>query len=42
MCVVSMIMDHYGDKWGQRLPQGPRPYEWPMIAKQLGVEIAFL
>ena len=25
MCVVSMIMDHYGDKWGPLLPQ-PQPY----------------
>lgn len=24
MCVVSMIMDHYGDKWRDRLPR-----QWP-------------
>lgn len=28
MCVVSMIMDHYSDKWRDRLPQpqGPQPF----------------
>jgi hypothetical protein len=26
MCVVSMIMDHYGDKWRDRLP-GQWPYQ---------------
>lgn len=25
MCVVSMIMDHYGDRWGQP------PYRFPQI-----------
>jgi hypothetical protein len=28
MCVVSMIIDHYGDKWRDRYPdwQSPQPY----------------
>lgn len=36
MCVVSMVMDHYRDKWGPLLPTGPRitgdplnPLGWP-------------
>lgn len=30
MCTVSMIMDHYNDKWRQRLPNTyPEPYSWP-------------
>jgi hypothetical protein len=28
MCVVSMIMDHYRDEWGRRVPS-PQPYVWP-------------
>lgn len=27
MCVVSMIFDHYHDKWSQRPPA--QPYPWP-------------
>jgi hypothetical protein len=33
MCVVSMIMDHYGDKWGRIAPQPVPAYPWvvPMV-----------
>jgi|AGTN01.1.fsa_nt_gi hypothetical protein len=30
MCVVSMIMDHYQDKWHPRLPQ-PAPVPMPLV-----------
>lgn len=37
MCVVSMIGDHYGDKWGKRWPEiapgyVPRAPIWPLPA----------
>lgn len=28
MCVVSMIMDHYRDKWAPMVPQ--QPFVWPV------------
>lgn len=31
MCVVSMIMDHYGDKWGPYVPPQPKhPQPYPV------------
>lgn len=32
MCVVSMVMDHYGLKWGKLIPQPP--LEQPTIVIQ--------
>jgi hypothetical protein len=29
VCVVSMVMDHYSDKWSRRWPATPGPYEVP-------------
>ena len=29
MCVVSMIGDHYSDKWRDRYPIRPDPIGWP-------------
>jgi hypothetical protein len=36
MCVVSMIMDHYGDRWNDRLRQWPRPdpVDWQQALEQ--------
>ena len=31
MCVVSMVMDHYHDKWRPLVPQ-PLPYPYPVPA----------
>ena len=35
MCVVSMIMDHYGDEWRRRLPYVQQPNvtitTWPPV-----------
>ncbi len=36
MCVVSMVMDHYTDEWGRRLPRRPGPYEVPYWPQPLG------
>lgn len=33
MCVVSMVMDHYGAKWDQQWPQG-----WPQITPAVSRE----
>lgn len=34
MCVMSMIMDHYQDKWTDRLGDTMPLPGWPMISKE--------
>ncbi len=34
MCVVSMVMDHYTDKWKQYLPEAVPYYPQPGIPQQ--------
>lgn len=37
MCVVSMVMDHYGDKWRPLVPQYPYPGVYPYWPQQPAV-----
>jgi len=38
MCFVSMIADHYGDKWTQP-PYQPQPLVQPFVPLPIGVRI---
>jgi hypothetical protein len=31
MCVVSMIVDHYRERWGERMPYETAPNTWPPL-----------
>lgn len=35
MCVVSMIMDHYWDRWRDRYVPAPQPWEMPRVPPPL-------
>jgi len=31
MCVVSMVMDHYRERWEPRVPRTDDPFYWPLV-----------
>lgn len=35
MCVVSMVMDHYTDKWRRWVPTDDKAWPWPTVPPTL-------